>query len=154
MYSCGYRQYILHFSSGYLLSPGDFLHKIWNFLRTKTPLGFTICTYWPPHINSTEIKALCPCRVMINDQFFKTKMLLEATMCWNNFCWCIFLFTCFFNILLELPKLWKCSSTKIRMLLQKVVHPISMCEGYKWVSEKLRYWMLFFVWLLARFGFK
>ena len=44
VYPCGYRQYILHFSSGYLLSPGDFWHKIWNFLRTKTPLGFTIHT--------------------------------------------------------------------------------------------------------------
>ena len=50
VYPCGYRQYILHFSSGYLLSPGDFWHKIWNFVRTKTPLGFTICTYWAPSI--------------------------------------------------------------------------------------------------------
>ena len=39
---------------GNLLLPGDFWHKIWNFLRTKTPLGFTIHTerhqfYWDRH---------------------------------------------------------------------------------------------------------
>ena len=41
----GYRQYTLYISSGYLLLPGDFWHKIWNFLRIKTPY-----TYWAPSI--------------------------------------------------------------------------------------------------------
>ena len=40
-YPCGYRQCHLYISSGYLLLPGDFWHKIWNFLRTKMPLSFT-----------------------------------------------------------------------------------------------------------------
>ena len=31
-------------SSVYLFSTGDFWHKIWKFLRTKMPLGFTIHT--------------------------------------------------------------------------------------------------------------
>ena len=41
-YPGGYRQYLLYISSGYLLFTSDFWHKIWNFLRTKMPLGFTI----------------------------------------------------------------------------------------------------------------
>ena len=42
MYPCGYRQYILRFSSGYLFFPRWFLAQNLNFQRTKTPLGSTI----------------------------------------------------------------------------------------------------------------
>ena len=49
MYPCGYRQYILHFSSGYLLSPGDFWHQIWKFSENQNTLRFHY-TYWAPSI--------------------------------------------------------------------------------------------------------